>query len=75
MQYFLRGTVRDTVNPKDMWYGGANYRRISCMGVPKRGDVRITVTLELGPSYESTAMEMIVIAKINDEGYIIVPSL
>ena len=31
------------------------------MGVPKRGDVRITVTLEPGPSYEPKAMEMIVI--------------
>ena len=44
VQYFLRGTVGDTINPKDMWHGGANYPRISCTGVPKRGDVRITVT-------------------------------
>ena len=44
VQYFLRGTVGDTINPKDVWHGGANYPRISCTGVPKRGDVRITVT-------------------------------
>ena len=44
MQYFLRGTVGDTVNPKEMWHGGANYPRISCTGVPEREDVRITVT-------------------------------
>ena len=44
VQYFLRGTVGNTINPKDMWHGGANYPRISCTGVPKRGDVRITVT-------------------------------
>ena len=44
VQYFLRGTVGDTVYPKDMWHGGANYPRISCTGVPKRGDIRITVT-------------------------------
>ena len=44
VQYFLRGTVGDTINSKDMWHGGANYPRISCTGVPKRGDVRITVT-------------------------------
>ena len=27
-----------------MWHGGANYPRISCTEVPKRGDVGITVT-------------------------------
>ena len=43
---FLRGTVGDTVNSKELWHKGANYPRISCTGVPKRGDVRITVTLE-----------------------------
>ena len=50
VQYFLRGTVGDTVYPKDMWHGGANYPRISCTGVPKRGDVRITVTPERNKS-------------------------
>ena len=44
VQYFPRGTVEDTVNPKDIWHGGAKYPRISCTGVPKTGDVRITVT-------------------------------
>ena len=32
VQYFLRGTVGNTINPKDMWHGGANYPRISCTG-------------------------------------------
>ena len=46
VQYFLRGTIGDTVYPKGMWHGGTNYPRIFCMGVPKRGDVRITVILD-----------------------------
>ena len=37
VQYFLRGTVGDTINPKDMWHGGANYPRISCTGGAKKG--------------------------------------
>ena len=37
MQYFPRGTVEDTINPKDIWHGGAKYPRISCTGVPKGG--------------------------------------
>ena len=44
VQYFLRGAERETVYPKDMWHGGTNYPRISRTGVPKRGDVGITVT-------------------------------
>ena len=44
IQYFPRGTIRDTVFPKNILHGGAKYPRISCIGVPKRGDVIITVT-------------------------------
>jgi hypothetical protein len=47
VQYFPRGTIGDTVNPKDIWNGGAKYPRISCTGVPKGGDVKITVTPEV----------------------------
>ena len=42
VQYFSRGAERETVYPMDLRYGGINYPRT---GVPKRGDVGITVTL------------------------------
>ena len=39
-------SLKDTVFPKNILHGGAKYPRISCTGVPKRGDVIITVTPE-----------------------------
>jgi hypothetical protein len=44
VQYFPRGTVGEPVYPKDIWHRGEKYPRISCSGVPKRGDVTITGT-------------------------------
>ena len=51
VQYFLRGTIGDTVYPKGMWHGGTNYPRISCMGVPKRGGGGVRITVIPDPFY------------------------
>ena len=55
IQYFPRGTIRDTVFPKNILHGGAKYPRISCMGVPKRGDVIITVTPAVNTKMHGTS--------------------
>ena len=40
----ILGVASCFVSFPDMWHGGTNYPRISRTGVPKRGDVGITVT-------------------------------
>ena len=45
MQCFLRGTVRDTINPKNIWHRGLGYLARGCQmgGGGGGGGFRITV--------------------------------